>query len=308
MSNGHRPANLIDVAQHDRSAQAGAYLRMLLARPGDPRSVWLKHAPDAGPAEIDADAVAEVLRRYGSGLPDLARLTARALAGQELAPATLELFIGAFEISPRHATRLRDLLSGSDSVRVITSDALAELYRDTGPKRHDTLALHEMHTLGPDGWPAEHQTIQVIKSTVDLLDTYPYRFDTDQLVFEVVRGGRVGDTYRVTDSFFGVDIVLDRALGRGDTALMHYRTTFAYRTAPEPEFRRGVIGTMRDVTLWVRFHPDRLPARIWRGRWDRLDHANVVEEELIEMDDEFSVQARFDSVTDAIVGFHWAWD
>jgi len=296
------------VAQHDRSAQAGAYLRMLLARPGDPRSVWLKHAPDAGPAEIDADAVAEVLRRDGTGLPDLGRLTARALAGQELAPATLELFIGAFELSPRHATRLRDLLSGSDSVRVITSDALAELYRDTGPPRHDTLALHELHTLGPDGWPAEHQTIQVIKSTVDLLDTCPYRFDTDQLVFEVVRGGRVGDTYRVTDSFFGIDIVLDRPLGRGETTLMHHRTTFAYRTAPEPEFRRGVVGTMRDVTLWVRFHPDRLPARIWRGRWDRLDHANVVEEELIEMDDEFSVQARFDSVTDAIVGFHWAWD
>ena len=43
----------------------------------------------------------------------------------------------------------------------------------SGPARHDTLALHEMHTLGPDGLPAEHQTIQVIKSTVDVLGHLP---------------------------------------------------------------------------------------------------------------------------------------
>src|SRR5262249_24015759 len=151
-------------------------------------------------------------------------------------------------------------------------------------------------TLGPDGKPAEHQTIQVIKSTVDGLDAYPYRFDTDQLVVEVLRGGRVGDTYRVTDDFFGVDIVLDRPLARAETALMHYRPTVAYRTAPPMGFRRGVMGTMSDVTLWVRFHPERLPSRVWQSRWDRLDHAAIVEEHLVELDGEFSVQARYDTV------------
>jgi len=296
------------VALHDRSAQTGAYLRMLLARPGGPRSIWERYAPGTRPAVIDPVAVGEVLRAHAPAAAQSATLVREALNGDAVTPDTLDLFVDAFDLGPRHAGRLHNLLNGSNSVRVISGTELVDLPRQVAAPNYDTIALHEMHTLGPDGVPAEHQTIQVIKSTVDLLDTYPYRFDTDQLVFEVVRGGRVGDTYRVTDSFFGVDIVLDRALGRGDTALMHYRTTFAYRTAPEPEFRRGVIGTMRDVTLWVRFHPDRLPARIWRGRWDRLDHANVVEEELIEMDDEFSVQARFDSVTDAIVGFHWAWD
>jgi hypothetical protein len=199
------------------------------------------------------------------------------------------------------------LLSGSDSVRVITTDALAELTRESGPPRHETLALHELHTLGPDGLPAEHQTIQVIKSTVDGLDAYPYRFDTDQLMVEVVRGGTVGETYRITDNYFGVDILLDQALDAGDTALMHYRIMFAYANPPATEFRRGVIGTMHDVTLWVRFHPERIPARVWQGRWDRLDHANVVEEHLVELDDECSAQARFDEVSDAIVGFHWSW-
>jgi hypothetical protein len=299
------------VALHDRSAQAGAYLRMLLARPGEPRSVWLKRAQEPTPADIDTAAVADVLTEHGFGRDigaDVRRVVEDALAGRVLESSTLEAFIVAFDLTPRPATRLRDLLSGSDSVRVITADALAQLDRGAGPPQHDTLALHEMHTLGPDGKPSEHQTIQVIKSTVDGLDTYPYRFDTDQLVVEVLRGGRVGETYRVNDNYFAVDIVLDRPLARDETALMHYRTTFAYRTAPPTEFRRGVIGTMSDVTLWVRFHPERLPTRVWLGRWDRLDHATVVEEQLVELDGEFSVQARYDAVTDSIVGFHWSFD
>lgn len=297
------------MAQQDRSAQAGAYLRMLLTRPGDPRSLWLKHAPDARPGQIDAGAVADVLRDHREPPPGttFTRLVADALTGQAMQPATVDLFVGAFDLSSRHATRLHDLLSGSDSVRVITTDALAELTRESGPPRHETLALHELHTLGPDGLPAEHQTIQVIKSTVDGMDAYPYRFDTDQLMVEVVRGGTVGETYRITDNYFGVDILLDQALDTGDTALMHYRIMFAYANPPATEFRRGVIGTMHDVTLWVRFHPERIPARVWQGRWDRLDHANLVEEHLVELDDECSAQARFDEVSDAIVGFHWSW-
>jgi hypothetical protein len=286
---------------------------MLLARPGKPRAVWEAFAPGARPAEIDAAAVAKVLRAASphdrdSDDEDLVNVVRGALDGTSLCPDTLERFIEPFDLGPRHATRLREVFNGSDCVRVIVGSELADLHRQIGPPRHDTLALHEMHTLGPDGLPAEHQTIQAIKSTVDSLDTYPYRFDTDQLVVEVVRGGRVGDIYRVTESLYGVDIVLDRPLARGETALMHYRTTFAYRTAPPPEFRRGVLGTMRDVTLWVQFHPDRLPARVWLGRWDRLDHATILEQHLVEMDGDFSVQVRYDEVEDAIVGFYWAWD
>ncbi len=134
---------------------------MLLARPGDPRSVWLKYAPDTRSGQIDADAITEVLRGYGSALPDLRRVVDDVLVGRQLTAPVLATFVAAFDLSPRHATRLQDLLGGSDSVRVISSESLAELYRDTGPPRHDTIALHELHTLGPDGLPAEHQTIQV---------------------------------------------------------------------------------------------------------------------------------------------------
>jgi hypothetical protein len=291
------------VADVERGAQAAAFLRMLLVRPGAPRAVWDKHGHHA---QIDDEAVAEVLRQHDSGFS--AENVRTALDGTHLTPATLELFIEAFDLTPRQGGRLRDLLRGSQSVRVVTGKALNDLYRSIGPPRHDTLAVHEMHTLGPDGLPAEHQTIQVIKSTVDSLDAYPLRFDTDELVVEVVRGGRVGDIYRVNESLYGVDIVLDRPLAKGETALMHYRTTFLYNTPPPPEFRRGVLGVMKDITLWVQFHPDRLPARVWLGRWDRLDAATMLEQQEVELDDEFSVQARYDEVEQSIVGFHWSWE
>jgi hypothetical protein len=299
----------------DRGAQAAAYLRLLLVRAGEPRSIWAKHAPESRPGEIEPAAVAEVLRAgrepdtgdIGAEALDSAESVRAVLDGTELSAQTLERFIEAFDLGPRHATRLRSILRGSDSVRVIIGNELAELHGRSGPAL-ETLAVHELHTLGPDGLPAEHQAIQVIRSTVERLDAYPYRFDTDELVVEVVRGGRVGDVYRVSESLFGFDMVLDRPLARGETTLMHYRLTFGYRTPPPPEFRRGALGVMRDVTLWVQFHPDRLPARVWLARWDRLDHATVIDQQRVELDGEFSVQARYDEIEDVIVGFHWEWD
>jgi hypothetical protein len=280
---------------------------MLFVRPGELRTVWEKHADSAHPGEIDPTAIAAVLNSESTGEPVPVPVVRAAIDGTELTAATLERFIEAFDLGPRHATRLRGLLRGSDSVRVITGSALSEL-RALQPSRHETLAVHELHTLGADGLPAEHQTIQVIKSTVDELSTYQYRFDTDQLVVEVVRGGRVGDVYRFNESLYGVDIVLDRPLGRGETTLMHYRMTFGYHTPPPTEFRRGVVGTMRDVTLWVQFHPDRVPARVWQARWNRFGDPAIIEEQLVELDGELSAQARYDHVEDSLLGFHWSWD
>jgi hypothetical protein len=273
---------------------------MLLVRPGAPRSVWQKHAPDTRPGELDHAAIAEVI---GTD-PQTVRV---ALEGGSVPADLLERFVEAFDLSPRHADRLHDLLRGSPCVRVISGDALSDLFRHVGPARHETVSVHELHTLGPDGLPAEHQTIQVIRSTVDGLDLYPYRFDTDQVVVHVIRGGQVGDMYRFGEGLYGVDIVLDRPLNTGETALMHYRSSFLYATPPPPEFRRGVLGSMRDVTLWVQFHPERLPRRLFLARWDRLNHAKVIEEQAVELDAEFSVQARYDRVEDSIVGFHWDW-
>lgn len=301
----------------DRITQTSAYLRMLLSRPGQPRLAWTRHATDPRPGEIDYRAAARVLAQHAAApatagdLADPLDTIRRALDGVALDEPILDALIAAFAIGSRHAARLRNLLRGSDAVLVITDAALpaARLPREIGPDRHDLVCAHDLHTLGPDGSPAEHQTIQVIRSTVDGLDRMPYRFDTDELVVDVVRGGKLDERlYRVADQLYGVDILFDQPLARGETTLMHLRTTFRYKTPPPPEFRRGVLNGPNDLTMWVNFHPERVPARVWSARWDRLDHESIVHEELIELDGEYSVHARFGGIAQAIVGFHWEWE
>jgi hypothetical protein len=308
------------MAEDDRVKQACAYLRLLLLRPGEYRSRWtggpdVTASPDSGSGsdagDLDYAAVAAVL---DAAEPDSARVgvdtVRKALTGAELSPATLDRFIEAFGLTGRHANRLRDVLRGSGATRVITGDALrpAELYQRGAAPGYETLALHEMHTLGPDGRPAEHQTIQVIRSTVDRLDSYPYRFDTNELTVEVTRGGRVGQRiYRVSDALYAVDIQLTHALAKGESALMQYHTTFFYRSQPPPEFRRGLARATRDVSIWVTFHPQRLPRRIWSASWDGLDQGRILERDPVELDEQRSVHRRFDVVERAIVGFYWEW-
>jgi hypothetical protein len=299
------------VPDQDQVSQACTYLRMLLLRPGEYRSRWEQGTVREADSDRDR-AVARVLegageRPLGTELTEVAR---RALEGTELSPPVADAFVDGFGLTARHAQRLRDLLRGSPTVRVISGHTLPPPERyQTGPLRHETLSLHELHILGPDGKPAEHETIQVIRATVDGVDSVPYRFDTDELMVEVIRGGRVGDRpYRVNDSIFGVDIVLHRPLAAGETALMQYRSTFFYKSAPPPEFRRGVLRRTRDLTMWVKFHPQRLPARVFRAKWDRLDLGRVIERVVVEPDDELSVHHRFGTVEKAVVGFYWEWD
>jgi hypothetical protein len=303
------------VQDQDQVSQAGTYLRMLLLRPGEYRSRWEERRGRG--ADVDRyQAVARVIESAGhrllTGTPgsDLAEVARRALEGAELSPPVADAFVDGFGLTARQARRLRDLLNGSPTIRVVSGHTLPPPTRYVaGPLRHETLSLHEVHVLGPDGRPAEHETIQVIRATGDGLDAVPYRFDTDELMVEVVRGGRVGERpYRVDDSVFGVDIVLDRPLDAGETALMQYRCTFFYESTPPPELRRGVLSSTRDLTMWVKFHPERVPARVFRATWDRLDRARVIERVPVEPDGELSVHHRFGSVDRAVVGFYWDWD
>ncbi|GII24999.1 hypothetical protein [Planosporangium mesophilum] len=300
-------------------AQTSAYLRMLLLRPGEYRSRWERYASQPRAGEIDVGAVSRVLAENaitaaGGGATahgELVGTVRKALDGSAVDPSTLRLFADAFALDGRDAARLHELLRGSDSVRVITGEAqsLSKEYLDSGAPRHQTLALHELHILGPDGTPAEHQTIQVIQAGADGMNRYPYRFDTDELAVEVIRGGRIGDRiYRVNESLYAVDILLSRALEAGETTLTQVRTTFFYKTPPAPEFRRGVLRRTEEVTLWVKFHSRRVPSRVWLARWDGIDHARIVDERPVELDDDLAVHCRFGPIEQAVVGFYWEWD
>lgn len=306
------------MSDQDRTQQASAYLRMLLLRAGEYRSAWQRRAERPTPGAIDYRAVARVLagpdaHRDSDDAVDgrLVRAVQGVLEGTQLCPRTLDRFVDAFALRRREAERLAELLRGSQAVRVITDHARGPAAQRPGggPPRHQTLSLHELHILGPDGWPAEHQTIQVVRAAVDGVDSLPYRFDTDELVVEVVRGGRVGDrVYRAGDQLYAVDLLLDEPLAQGETTLVHYRTTFFYKSQPPAEFRRAVLGTTENLAMWLTFHRDRLPRRIWRARWDAVDHSRVIERTAVELDDELSVHCRFEAVQRAILGYYWEWD
>jgi hypothetical protein len=304
MSVRRASASLGCVPEEERGTQTGAYLKLLLVRPGKVRSSWEKFAlVRPWTTGIDYQAVATVL-----GEADVPALRA-ALDGGRMSTETIDRFVSAFDLGTRHADRLRSLWRGSQSVRMIDRPALAPVASRPTVPRHQTVAVHEIHTLGPDGVPAEHQTIQVIRSTVDNLTACPYRFDTDQMAVDVIHGGRVGDPYRVADRLYGVDIVLDRPLPAGATMPLHYRTIFLYTTPPVTEFRRGLRCTMREATLWLQFHPDRLPAHVFWARWDRVAGGNIVEQREVDLDGDCSVQVRYqapdEKIPDGLVGFHW---
>ncbi len=226
----------------------------------------------------------------------------RALAGSSLSLATLRWFIEAFEMSSDHATtllRLAGTVNAGDAVigRAVVRPGVLP------PRRHRTVSLQDRHRIGPDGLPASHRTVQVIRADDDL-DRYPCVFDTDAACFRVVRGGRSGEPYALGDGLYAVDLLLTEPLRAGRTATIEYETTFWYRTPPPPEFRRAASDQLANVDLRVEFHPLRLPQRVWHSEWPALD-APPSRSELVELDAEKSVQRRYPTLERTVVGFRW---
>lgn len=291
---------------------AAGYLQRLLREPGPYRRRWQMKAERVSPSGlINQAAVCSVLSEHlwDSGevpesdheLPRRLRdRVSRALRGEVLTAVTLRWFIAAFGIRAADAERLWALLSGSDAavlIRGSESGSAAVPGTGTQPPLHRTLAVHEHHYLGPDGLPSRHRTLQVIEALVDGLSHYPYRCDTDALAVEVLQGGSIDDTlHRLPGGFFETEITLADPLPRGQTSTIEYLTTFHYRTAPPAEFRRGASRLVESVDIRVQFHSQKLPRRVWWGRWRSTDGPLTQR-----------IAVSLDSIEDTVVGFLWEW-
>jgi hypothetical protein len=208
------------------------------------------------------DAIKAVVYRALSTKPD----------DQVLSPDTLTRFIDGFQMGEQEAARLRATLAGVDldTARPETGTGPAapvNLPADAAVRHHVTISLHEFHTVGGDGLPQHHRTVQVIRSLVDGFRSYPYRYDTDAADVRVVRGGRIGAPLIADGSLHGLEIELARPLRQFETASIEYETTFHYRQAPPREFRRAARGQTDNVELYLRFHRMRLPDKIWWASW-----------------------------------------
>jgi hypothetical protein len=298
--------------------QTAAYLSELLIKPPY-RYKWLQYGPKRRRADRPHQAaVAKVIERYVDrdgaarlhvSLKSLPQRVSKAMRGDVLTPATLDLFVGAFGIGEDDAARLRRLLEGSDRIRVLSGSRAVptETAAVFGTPGHRTTSVHEHHYIGADGLPAWHRTQQVIESVTDRLVRYPYRFDTDALTVEIEHGGALdGPVYHVGGETYGVDILLDEPLVRGEQTSLSYRTVFRYEEPPPPEFRRGARGRLENVAIRVEFHPDRLPLQVWWAVWEGIDGKPVSREEAVLRRGNYVFRQLY-AIERTVVGFTWAW-
>ena len=308
---------------------AASYLRAILAQQGPYRRLWEKHVVRARSDQINQLAVAEVLARYLWSHPRVAGdedvlprqlkdTVARALSGALLSQPTLTLFIEAFGISDGEADRLRRLWEGSGRIsvlsgqRAVRASTEVDLRAALGPRRHQTVSLHDYVSVGADGRVNRTRTLQVIEAIVDGLDSIPYLYDTSALTLEVGQGcGDVsGELQQISKDVYATTIPLARELAAGETISLEYVTTYRYPgnldDPHEREFRRAVMRRLENFDMRVEFHQDMLPARIWWAVWDGVD-GPILEREPASLGGQYEVQRYLRSVEKTVVGFRWSW-
>ncbi len=308
---------------------AAAYLRELLQRQGPYRRLWEQHVVRARSGDITQLAVAEVLARHLWSYPraggdadvlphQLKDTVSRALSGRLLSRSTLSLFIDAFAFSDDEADRLWRLHEGSGMItvlsgpRAVTPQTEAELHAAIGPRRHQTLSMHDHVNVGPGGQLHRARTLQVIEAIVDGVDRIPFLYDTKALTLEVGQGCTQlsGDLYQVSEDVFGTHIHLARVLNAGETATLEYWVTYQYPgdrlDSQQREYRRGVMRRLENYDMRVEFHPDKLPAHVWWAIWDGVD-GGILEEEPVAPDQQNSVHRYLRFIEKTVVGFRWTW-
>jgi hypothetical protein len=321
--------SVTDAGQDAYRQAAAAYLRELLLRPGRYRRRWEQYAERSRPGQVNQLAVAEVLARYRWSHPraegdaellarQLKDTVLRAMSGKMLSRATLALFIEAFGFSDAEADRLRRLRAGSARISVLTgpramrADAVAEVAGIIGPPTYQTVSLHDHLSVGTEGLITRARALKVIEATTDGVDRIPFMHDTDTLTLEVGQGckGVSGYLHPLRDGMYTTDILLARELSLGETLTLEYWNTYHYlddqTDARKSEYRRAVMRRVENFDIRVEFHPDRLPREIWWAVWDGMD-GDVITQESVTMDSQFSVQRYMRFIERTVVGFHWTW-
>jgi hypothetical protein len=294
---------------------AGEYLNVLLG--ARYRRLWERqavHVPRTSQVQISAVAgvVARHLEYSDEQTTEYRRLRNRvrsALRGLELTTTGLAQIIEAFAMNTVDADQLWALARGDGTIKLVTGTALPPpgLYEATGPRRHETISLHEVHLVGPDRKPASHRVVQTLRALTDGMDYYPFIFDTNAATVVVHRGGTPGRLYRVDESFFAMNIQLNQPLQTEETALLDYGTTFNYDEVPPPELRRGTFHQMDKFMLEVRFDPAAVPQRVYWAEWDSFDHNVIIRRQAVELDQALAAHCYHERISQTIVGFCWDW-
>jgi hypothetical protein len=317
------------VSQIQGQRAAAEYLRELLLKPGRYRDAWQSRVARPRDDVINQMAVAETIVGQLTSLPghpgeaqmmpyQLRETVSGALAGLQLSKQTIELFVDAFGFSEHEAERLRRLWAGTARISVlsgshaVSTQAERDLVHELGPRKHQTLSLHDHVWVGADRRIDRVRTLHVVEAAVDGLDRIPFLCDTNVMTLDVGHGcERVsGDVRKIGDDVFATEIILIGSLDLGETLPLEYWISYRYPGDPtdpgEREYRRAVMRSVDNLDVRVEFHPDMLPAQIWWAHWDGVDGA-VLNRQLVSLDAQHSAHRFLRSLKRTVAGFYWTW-
>jgi len=319
---------LADRTQSAGRRAASDYLRQLLLRPGVYRRSWEQYVVRSRPGAINQLAVAEVLARHlsakagSSSGPVLSHqlkdTVSRALSGQLLSRPALGMFIDAFGFTSDEADRLWRLWSGAATIRVLSGSravpmrAEQDLLQALGPRRHQTVTLHDHVYVGADGRIGRVRSLRVIEATEAGLDRIPFLYDTNSLTVEVGQGcaGLAGELRQIGPDVYATEILLARTLALGETLTVEYTTTLGSAGDPRDrinrEYRRAVIDQLENLDLRIQFDKGKLPSGLWWATWDGVD-GEIVAQHQVALDSQYAAQRYLRTVQRAVVGFYWRW-
>ena len=314
----------------DGRRAASEYLQQLLLKPGGYRQAWERYATRERRGTINQLAVAEVLARYLWSAPrtpgdsivtphQLKDTVSRALTGRLLSRAALALFIDAFGFSEHEAGRLWRLWNGSATIGVMSGthavpvSAEQDVDAALGPRRHQTLSLHDHIWVGSDGRIDRARTMQVIEAIEPGVDRIPFVCDTNVLTLEVGQGCKelTGEVRRIGADVFATEILLARTLNMGETLTLEY--WLSYRRPGDPadpaecEYRRAVMRKVDNFDMRIEFHSQKLPAQVWWAHWDGIE-GQVLEREAVTLDTQHYAHRYLRSLEKTVAGFYWQWD
>ncbi|GAA2066444.1 hypothetical protein GCM10009839_92810 [Catenulispora yoronensis] len=148
---------------------------------------------------------------------------------------------------------------------------LGELLDEVAPVHSGVarLAIHDLYLVGPDREEVLVSTRMVVRSHVDRVSRMPvmYRqYEPDGRpppVVRAVRGCRFGRLRSDPDSGFLVgELVLDRVLGVGETAVVEWEATGVSQPGVDTDFYHRVFPAhVGEYLLQVQFSPEAFPAR-----------------------------------------------
>jgi hypothetical protein len=314
-----------DAAMSDDRALFGTrttarLLRQLLLQREEYRDLWQRHQQRRSPADVlSKRAVAKVIADHlvESGIlseaeedPErkLKDRIGRALDGKVLSPATLTLFIDAFEMTQEDGNTLREALLNTTIVRdAPLADTLRVPQRLPVAQRHRTIMLFERRIIDATGCAVSHHSAHTIVAYEDGVDRYPCFLPPRMSAIAMVHGGRIPTSLDATASTSVMEITLPASLHVGESTSFEYRQDFHHAGVLDTEYRRVAHARTHNVDIIVQFHPQRLPRQVWWAAWDDYRDGTVLHQEPVTLDAEHRAHRFVPYMENAAAGFRWVW-